>query len=79
MSILDRAKQQASELRGRAEDKVQDLADKRRADDLLAQLGRLTYAERTERGGPDDAAAVERLVADLKGLEANGTAILAVR
>ncbi len=76
MGILDRAKQQATELRGRAEEKVQDIADKRHADQLLEQLGRLTYAERTERGQTDDGSASERIVAELRTLEGKGTPVL---
>ncbi len=75
MSFLDRAKQQASELRGRAEDKVQDLAARRKADDLLGQLGRLAYAEQTGRGTAD-AAAAERIVTELRALESSGTQVL---
>ena len=75
MSFLDRAKQQASELRGRAEDKVQDLAARHKADDLLSQLGRLAYAEQTGRGTAD-AAAAERIVTELRALESSGTQVL---
>ena len=60
MGLLDKAKQQAQELRGKVEgqaqelktkveDKVEDVQQQRKASELLEQLGRLVYAQRTER------------------------------
>jgi hypothetical protein len=75
MSFLDKAKEKATQISHTAKEKIDDVKDKRKADDLLADLGRITYRQRSEGVHPDDEAAVDDLVAQLKSLETDGTKI----
>jgi hypothetical protein len=77
MGFLDKAKEKASHLAGEAKGKIDDVKDKRKADDLLDDLGRIVYRQRTERGEDGDEAEIARLVGELKTLEAEGTAVVA--
>jgi hypothetical protein len=77
MGFLDKAKEKASQLAEQAKDKIEDVKEKRKADELLDELGRVVYRQRTERGTPDDEAEIVRLVGELRTLEAEGTEILA--
>ena len=76
MALLDKVKSQAKDLKGKVEGKVDDVQAKRKADDLLDDLGRLLYAERTERPRPDADKEISRIVDELKKLEDEGTPIL---
>ena len=76
MGFLDKAKQQAVDLRGKVEGKVEDVQAKRKAADLLDRLGRLVYAQRTERPAPDTDAQIASLVDGLRALEADGVSVL---
>ena len=76
MGLFDKVKSQAMDLKGKVEDKVDDHQSKRKADDMLDDLGRLLYAERTGRPVPDAENEISRIVADLKTLEDEGVAIL---
>jgi hypothetical protein len=73
MGFLDKAKERASKLVETTKEKVDDMKDKRKADDLLEELGRLCYRGRTGRAEADDEVAMAKLVADLQALEAEGT------
>jgi CRISPR/Cas system type I-B associated protein Csh2 (Cas7 group RAMP superfamily) len=73
MGLLDKAKSQAQELKGKVEGKVEDVQQKRKVSDLLERLGRLTYAQRTGRVVSD--AEADRLVAELKELEDHGAEV----
>jgi hypothetical protein len=73
----EKAKVQAQDLKGKVGEKVEEVQAKRKADDLLAELGRFLYAERTGRSLPGAEADIERLVTELKTLEDEGTVILA--
>ncbi len=73
----DKAKVQALDLKGKVGDKVDEVQGKRKADDLLDDLGRFLYAERTGRPLPGADAEISRIVDELKGLEADGISILA--
>ena len=53
MSFLDKAKAKAAELAGTVKDKVDDFKDGRKVEDLLADLGRITYRQRTDGTGPE--------------------------
>ena len=85
MSLLNKVKEQASHLdrdkvRGMADKvkgKVEDIQGKRKADDLLDDLGRLLYAERTGRPVPGADVEIDRLVTELRTLEDEGVPILA--
>ncbi len=76
MGLFDKVKSQAMDLKGKVEEKVDDAQAKRKADDMLDDLGRLLYAERTGRPVPDAENEISRIVADLKNLEDEGLAIL---
>ena len=77
MSFLDKAKDKAQQLASQAKEKVDDVQNKRKADDLLDDIGRIVYRQRTtgvvEAG---DDAAIDELVAQLKALEAEGVPVL---
>ena len=57
-------------------DKADDMQHKRKADDLLDDLGRIIYRQRTAGSVPDDDAAIDALVAQLSALEESGVKIL---
>ncbi len=85
MGILDKVKQQAAHLKdsekvkevaGKVKDKVEDVQARRKANDLLADLGRLLYAEQTGRTNATADAEIARLVAELRALEDDGLTIL---
>jgi hypothetical protein len=76
VALFDKVKSQAMDLKGKVENKVDDHQSKRKADDLLDDLGRLLYAERTGRPVPEAENEISRIVADLKNLEAEGVTIL---
>lgn len=71
-----KAKVQAQDLKGKVGDKVDEVQGRRKADDLLDDLGRFLYAERTGRPLPGAGAEIDRIVGELKGLEADGIPIL---
>ncbi len=77
MGLLDKAKEKAGHLAGQAKEKIEDVKEKRKADDLLDDLGRLVYRQRTERGEPGDEDEIVRLVSELRALESDGTEIVA--
>ncbi len=77
MGFLDKAKEKASHLAGEAKGKIEDVKDKRKANDLLDDLGRIVYRQRTERGEDGDEAEIVRLVGELKTLEDEGTEVAA--
>ena len=72
----DKAKEQAKDLRGKVEGKVDDVQHKRKADDLLDDLGRFLYAERTARPIAGADTEIDRIVNELKDLEQAGVPIL---
>ncbi|MGD9704491.1 MAG: hypothetical protein AB7V74_19010 [Acidimicrobiia bacterium] len=78
MGFLDKAKEKATQLAEQAKEKVDDLKDKRKADELLEDLGRIVFRQRTERGEAGDDATLASLVSELQALEADGTPELAV-
>ena len=77
MGFLDKAKEKASHLAGEAKGKLDEVKDKRKADDLLEDLGRIVYRQHTERGEAGDEAEIVRLVGELRTLEAEGTEVVA--
>jgi CRISPR/Cas system type I-B associated protein Csh2 (Cas7 group RAMP superfamily) len=76
MALLDKVKSQAKDLKGKVEGKVEDVQAKRKVDDLLDDLGRILYAERTERPMPDADKEISRIVDELKKLEDEGAEVL---
>lgn len=75
-SFLDKAKEKAQQLSSQVKEKVDDVQDRRKADDLLDDIGRIIYRQRTEGVLPDDETSIATIVAELQVLEANGTQIL---
>lgn len=76
MGFFDKVKEQAKELKEKVGEKVEDVQTKRRASDLLDDLGRFLYAERTDRPISGGDAEIDRIVGELKKLEDDGTKIL---
>jgi hypothetical protein len=76
MSFLDKAKEKATQLSNAAKEKVDDIKDDRKVDDLLDDIGRIIYRQRTDATHPGDDAAIDDLVAQLKALEAKGAEVL---
>jgi hypothetical protein len=72
MGFLDKAKEKAQSLAGQAKDKIEDVQAKRKADDLLDDLGRIVYLQRTDRPPADAESEITRLVAELQKFEAEG-------
>jgi hypothetical protein len=79
MSFLDKAKERASQLAAQAKEKVDDIKDNRKADDLLDDLGRISYRQQTGRAEEGDEAAIVVLVEQLRSLEADGTPVLGTK
>lgn len=76
MGFLDKAREKAEALAGQAKEKFEDVQAKRKADDLLDDLGRIVYRQRTERSEAGDEAEIARIVGELRTLEADGTPVL---
>jgi hypothetical protein len=79
MSFLDKAKEKAAQLTQATKEKIGDIKDSRKADDLLDDLGRVTYRAHTGRAADGDDALVADLVAQLQALEADGTPVLGTK
>ncbi len=77
MGFLDKAKETASHLADQAKGKIDDVNAKRKVDDLLDDLGRVLYRQRTERGEPGDEAVIVGLVDELRKLEDEGAEVVA--
>ncbi len=76
-SFFDKAKDKATQLANQAKDKVDEQQHKRKADDLLDDIGRIVYRQRTTgTTQPDDDASIDALVAELVALAELGTDIL---
>lgn len=85
MGFFDKVKAQATQLKenekvheltDKVKGKVEDFQHKRRADDLLDDLGRFSYAEKIGRTIEGSGAEIERIVEELRKLEADGVVIL---
>lgn len=72
----EKARVQAQDLKGKVGEKVDEVQARRKADDLLDDLGRFSYAERTGRPLPGADTEIQRLVTELKALEDDGVQIL---
>ncbi len=76
-SFFDKAKDKATQLANQAKDKVDETQNKRKADDLLDDIGRIVYRQRTSGTvQADDDAKIDALVAQLTTLADLGTDIL---
>ena len=74
-SFLDKAKDKTKAIAGSAKDKVDDVKDARKADDLLDDIGRIIYRQRTQGTLNNDEARIAALVEQLQALEAAGTSL----
>jgi hypothetical protein len=79
MGFLDKAKEKTTQLAGQAKEKYEDVKEKKKVDDLLDDLGRILYRQRTERGSADDEAEITRLVEELKKIEAEGADVVGAK
>lgn len=77
MGLMDKFKEQASQLAEKTQEAARDgkvrfdqAQAMRRADAMLRNLGALVYAERTGRAAPDSQAQQERLITDISAHEA---------
>ena len=77
MGLLDKAKEKAGHLAGQAKGKIEDVKEKHKVDDLLDDLGRIVYRQRTERGEPGDEDEIVRVVGELRTLESDGADVVA--
>jgi hypothetical protein len=76
-SFFDKAKDKATQLANQAKEMVDDQQNKRKADDLLDDIGRIVYRQRTTGTvQPDDDATIDALVAELTALAELGADIL---
>jgi hypothetical protein len=76
-SFFDKAKDKATQLANQAKDKVDETQNKRKADDLLDDIGRIIYRQRsTGTVDPADDEQIDALVAALSALAELGTDIL---
>jgi hypothetical protein len=76
MGLLDKAKEKATHLAEQAKEKIDDVKEKRKVDELLDDLGLILYRQRTDRGQPGDEAVIVGLVEELRALEAEGAEIV---
>lgn len=76
MGFMDKVTTQAKDLKGKVEDKVDEVQGKRKVSDLLEDLGKFVYAERTGRPIPGAAADTDRIVNELQRLENEGLPVL---
>jgi hypothetical protein len=79
MELVEKAKETAIHLTELAKEKVDDLKDRRKAGELLDDLGQTVFRQRTGRGEVGDDAAIASIVAELQALEAGGTSVLGVK
>ena len=70
MGLLDKAKAKGQELAQKGQEKLQETQEKRKEDALLRDLGAAVYAEKTGKATGETAADIERLVSELRELEA---------
>jgi hypothetical protein len=79
-SFFDKAKDKATQLANQAKEKVDETQNKRKADDLLDDIGRIVYRQRTTGvTEPGDDAAIDALVAELTALADLGTDMLGTK
>jgi hypothetical protein len=76
MGFLDKAKDTVTKATETAKDKYDDLRDRRRASDLLEDIGRVVYRQHTDRANEFDENDIVRLVGELQTLEAEGVDVL---
>ena len=76
MSFLDKAKEKATQLTHQAKEKFEDIKETRKVDELLDDLGRITYRQHTSRGDDGDAAEIAVIVRKLQDMEAEGADVL---
>ena len=83
MGFMDKVRSQATTLAEKAQgglqtgkEKLDVLQERKRAQGLLQELGALVYRKHTSRATDATAGEIERLVADLQKIEADGVDVL---
>ena len=76
MGFLDKAKDTLNKATESAKERLDEFQDKRKADELFDELGRIVYRQRTDRGVESDEDDISLLVAELQALEAEGTELV---
>ena len=69
MGFMDKVMSKAQEVGKAGQAKVDEVQTKRHLDDLLRQMGALTYAAHAGREAPDGASKIEQLVSEVKEIE----------
>jgi hypothetical protein len=77
MSIIEKAKERATQLTQQAKEKVDDIKETRRADALYAELGRIAFRQHTGRTEVTDVTRTTELVNELRTVEASAAAAAA--
>jgi len=76
MGFLDKAKESLTKATETAKEKIDDVKDKKKANDLLDDLGRILYRQHTGRSNDSDGADIARLVGELQALENQGVDVM---
>jgi hypothetical protein len=76
MGFLDKAKESLTKATETAKEKIDDVKDKKKANDLLDELGRIVLRQHTGRAKDGDDAEITRLVGELQALESQGVDVL---
>lgn len=71
MGFLDKAKAAVSDVAQKGQDTMDSASTKKKADALFRDLGVVTYAEAEGRASDESKAEIERIVTDLRALEAS--------
>lgn len=69
MGFMDKVVSKAQEVGKAGQAKVDEMQTKRHLEDLFRRIGALTYAARSGREAPEDAATIDKLVAEITQLE----------
>ena len=84
MGIMDRVKTTAGKAAEKAQqgvsqgkEKLSEVQEKRKLDGVLHDLGAAVYLDRAGRGSPAITADIERLLAEVRDLEASGAMVVA--
>jgi hypothetical protein len=75
MALLDKAKEKATRLAGHAKDKIGEVNERRKAEGLFEELGRILYRQRTQGADPSDEVEIDRLIGQLQSHEADSSGV----
>lgn len=77
MGVIERTRTAGRSLAGGVKRRIDEVRVLRHTDDLLAELGRITYRHHSDRNRPGDTGEIERIVSELRTLEHAGVDVLA--